>query len=187
MKTKNASIPTFFLVIFKILFAQGQTLFEYKKYVSYDKTAIIQSDQRVTYADYNYRNNTALETYNNNYAKLKLFIKYGKCNHELTKPFVFVEGVSFDKKSIVEGSYSLFDYFEMRNGDSQESYHPLLEEVRNLNKLPPSSYYDGTASNDEVGYSTFNWATLVTDIEPMGINKTNLFRILQALEFPQKT
>lgn len=186
MKTKNVSIPTFFLVIFKILFAQAQTLFEYKKYVSYDKTTIIQSDQRITYADYNYRSNTALDSYNNNYAKLKLFIKYGKCNHKLTKPFVFVEGVSFDKKSIREGSYSLFDYFEMRNGDSQESYHPLLEAVRDLNKLPPSSYYDGTISNYEVGYSTFNWATLVTGVDAEGVEDGEPLQVQKSPELLQK-
>jgi len=182
---------TFFLAHLIILlswmmtYSQNTSLFQYKKFVKYDKDIVIESNDRIIYSNYNYRNEDDQESYAH-HAKLKLFIKYAKCNHKLTKPFVFVEGVSFDKKSIREGSYSLFDYFEMRNGDSQESYHPLLEAVRDLNKLPPSSYYDGTISNYEVGYSTFNWATLVTGVDAEGVEDGEPLQVQKSPELLQK-
>jgi hypothetical protein len=171
------------LFLFATLSAFSQVHFRYGKYIRYDGLPIdvnfsSSSNSHINYPDFDYRSDWA--DYNNHDISLKLFIKYGKCSNKLSKPFVFVEGVSFEKP-IKTNTYTLNEYLNMKNTDQQISNNPILVSARD--SVAAADWLE----NATVGYSTFNWATLVTDIEPMGINKSNLFHILQALEFPQKT
>ena len=163
----------------------NELTFRYKKYVKYDFLVEIEADNRIFYPDFDYRSETSQNSYNP-YAKLKLFIKYGCGNRKLTKPFVFVEGVSFDKKSIREGEYGLWDYFQMNGTDNVVSGSGLLEEVRNENRIPPSSYANGTSTNHTVGYSTFNWATLVTGVDAEGVEDGEPLQVQKSPELLQK-
>ncbi|MFN5208353.1 MAG: hypothetical protein ACK5D8_02570 [Bacteroidota bacterium] len=165
------------LFLFATLSAFSQVHFRYGKYIRYDGLPIdvnfsSSSNSHINYPDFDYRSDWA--DYNNHDISLKLFIKYGKCSNKLSKPFVFVEGVSFEKP-IKTNTYTLNEYLNMKNTDQQISNNPILVSARD--SVAAADWLE----NATVGYSTFNWATLVTDIEPMGINKSNLFHILQAL------
>jgi hypothetical protein len=163
--------------------------FQYGKYVHFDKDIrdVSTSHPYVTYADkFNYRDN---QNSYSNYAKVNYYIKYGRNNctnehNKLVKPFVFVEGISFDKENIRQGAYTLIDYFQdnINTNPDKPNTQVITNALNNFNAVTWGNHVNPT-----VGYSTFNWATLVTGIETIGINKTNLFHILQALEFPQKT
>jgi hypothetical protein len=161
----------------------SQVHFQYGKYIRYDHLPIEISfgsneNQHFNYPDFGYRDDW--NSYNTTDATLKLFIKYGKCNRKLAKPFVFVEGVSFEKKSIKEGEYSLNEYFNMYDGDSQISNNPILQDARN--GVNPQDW----AENATVGYSTFNWATLATGIDAEGVEDGEPLVVQKSPELLQK-
>ena len=146
--------------------------FQYGKYVHYDKEVrdVSTTQPYVTYAnEFGYREN---QTTYNNYAKINYYIKYRRkdCSsdhNKLQKPFVFVEGVSFDKESIREGSYTLKEYYEENiNSDPNKPNTQVLTDA--LNYINSVTW--GNNENPTVGYSTFNWATLVTGIDAEGLS-----------------
>ncbi len=144
--------------------------FSYGKYVHYDhRIADIYAIQpSVTYGNaLNYRDN---QTDYSPYASVDLYIKYRRkdCytdNHKLKKPFVFVEGVSFDKQSVRSSHYSYLDYLnENINTDSKKPNTQVLSNA--LDSFNAANW----GINPPVGYSTFNWATLVTGIDAEGLS-----------------
>jgi hypothetical protein len=171
-----------FLTAFKCIAQNDSVSFGFMKYVPYDGPPIIVNSSHSSYPDFGYRGN--MDTYNQNDASLIMYIKYGKCSRKQKKPFMFDEGVSFDKQSIQDAAYTLQDYF-VKN--LSLTPHALTDRLNILLSMGFNISQQDWDDNQFVGYSTFNWATLVTGIETIGINKTNLFHILQALEFPQKT
>lgn len=175
----------FFIILILSLksnFSISQVTFQYGKYVRYDGNSIevnygSNSPNHVNYPDFNYRSDW--NDYNTSSASLRLFIKYGCGNHKLTKPFVFVEGVSFEKP-IKQNTYSLTEYLNMYNGDNQVSNKQDLVNARN------AVYQVDWNENATVGYSTFNWATLVTGIDAEGLDDGDPLQVQKSPELLQK-
>ena len=147
------------------IFAQSETdcPFAAQKYVHYD--GIIESTSFYLPTQYQQllQNNNAYDrdiTHLDNSAKADCFFKTSIHNHDsIKKPFVFVEGISFEKKSPNANTYNLGDYF--RQGWYPNPPGSQQECLSSFNSNPQ---YHG----DMVGYSTFNWATLVTGIDAEG-------------------
>lgn len=147
------------------LIAQTETEcpFAAQKYVPYDGMF----NSTSSYLPENYRqliqNNSSYErevTHLDNSALATCFYKTSIHNNKLLKkPFVFVEGISFEKKAVNDNLYSMSDYF--RQNWFPEP--PLSEQqcLASFNSAPQNQ-------GDFVGYSTFNWATLVTGIDAEG-------------------
>jgi hypothetical protein len=184
---KTRLIIIFILIYSLSLMAQipidFQPPFQFGKYVHYNKiiTNITQVEPTVTYGDdLDYRSNEAQDDYSH-YASVDLYIKYGKCNHKLTKPFVFVEGVSFDKQSVRSSFYSFKDYWDENiNSDPEKPNTQLLTDV--LNNFKNVNW----GENPGVGYSTFNWATLVTGIDVEGLSDGEPLQVQKSPELLQK-
>lgn len=148
-----------------VIYAQntGNCPFQAKKYVHYDGR--IESSS--SYIPSNYaqliQNNSAYARVNNHLsssAKATCFYKTSIHNHDsIKKPFVFVEGISFEKPSANENEYSMGEYFKQGWEPSPPYYESSCYE--SFNSAPQ---YQG----ESVGHSTFNWATLVTGIDAEG-------------------
>ena len=148
-----------------ILFAQNVTdcPFQARKYVHYDGR--IESSTSFIPTIYNqfiqnnpnyYRTNNQLGSA----AKGTCFYKTSIHNqNKIKKPFVFVEGISFEKIGANINTYTMAEYF--RQGYYPDPHPYEYECVESYNSAP--QYL-----NEQVGYSTFNWATLVTGIDAEG-------------------
>jgi hypothetical protein len=170
------------LFLFATLSAFSQVHFRYGKYIRYDGLPIdvnfsSSSNSHINYPDFDYRSDWA--DYNNHDISLKLFIKYGKCSNKLSKPFVFVEGVSFEKP-IKTNTYTLNEYLNMKNTDQQISNNPILVSARD--SVAAADWLE----NATVGYSTFNWATLVTGIDAEGVEDGEPLQVQKSPELLQK-
>lgn len=172
-----------FLLLFssKCMAQLNSSTFEYKKYVPYDGHPIPVNTSHEHYPDFGYRDD--MDKYNENDAALNLYIKYGNCNHKLTKPFVFVEGVSFDKPSIQDAEYTLRDYFVKNFSLSSLPVSDRLNVLLNAGINISQQDWD---ENQSVGYSTFNWATLVTGIDAEGLDDGDPLQVQKSPELLQK-
>lgn len=134
-----------------------------QKYVHYDGKIESSSTYLATQYQQLLQNNSAYERVNDHFnssAKATCFYKTSIHNHDsIKKPFVFVEGISFEKKSISDNEYTMKDYFRQDWAPSPPTSQP--ECFAAYNSAPQ---YLG----ELVGYSTFNWATLVTGIDAEG-------------------
>jgi hypothetical protein len=160
-----------------------QPPFVFGKYVHYDTHIPVNADNHITYPNFGFRTTTEQNSYDEN-AQINLFIKYGLDEsgierNSLKKPFVFVEGVSFEKP-VKQNSYSLTEYLNMYNGDSQVSNKQDLINARD------SVSSDDWNENATVGYSTFNWATLVTGIDAEGLDDGEPLQVQKSPELLQK-
>jgi len=147
------------------IFAQNETEcpFAAQKYVPYDGMIVSSNN----YYPLNYgqliQNNAAYArttTHLDAPAVANCFYKTSIHNYDsIKKPFVFVEGISFEKGSINENLYVMGKYF------SQDwiPEPPITEQ-----ECFASFYSAPQHQGDFVGYSTFNWATLVTGIDAEG-------------------
>lgn len=154
-----------FILYGSSLLAQNQTdcPFQARKYVHYDGIIKSASSFIPTYYQPLVNNNSNYQRENSHLekaAKADCFYKTSIHNHDsIKKPFVFVEGISFEKPGITNNVYGMADYF-------RQDYYPnppLFAEacLESYNSAP--QYHD-----EFVGYSTFNWATLVTGIDAEG-------------------
>ncbi len=168
-----------FTIISAKLFAQIETdcPFAAQKYVHYD--GIIESSNNYQPTQYQQliQNNSNYDRVNDHLGsteKATCFYKTSIHNHDsIKKPFVFVEGISFEKKSIADNEYNMGDYF------SQEwSPSPPIFEFECLAAFNSSPQHIGSF----VGYSTFNWATLVTGVDAEGHHANDPLRIEKAPE-----
>lgn len=162
-----------------VLFAQSETEcpFAPRKYVHYD--GIIESTNTFIPTDYTaiVQNNNAYErglNYLNQSAQAKCFYKTSIHNHDsIKKPFVFVEGISFEKKLANAQEYTLDEYFRQDWYPTPPASVPQCLEA--FNSAPQyHGYY--------VGNSTFNWATLVTGIDAEGYHDGDPLRVEKAPE-----
>ena len=175
-------IQTLFVIILTTLNSFAQVHFRSGKYIRYDGDFVevnfsTSASQHFNYPNFGYRDDW--NDYNTSTTTLKFFIKYGKCNHKLTKPFVFVEGVSFEKP-VKLNTYSLTEYLNMYNGDEQVSNNQILVNARD-------SVDTGDWQEDAtVGYSTFNWATLVTGIDAEGLDDGEPLDVQKSPELLQR-
>jgi hypothetical protein len=134
-----------------------------RKYVHYD--GIIESESTQIPINYNQlvQNDSAYKRgakYLKSAAKADCFFKTSIHNDGLIKkPFVFVEGISFEKNGANSNLYTLADYFR------QDWYpSPPINQIESYECYFSSPQHLGV----NVGYSTFNWATLVTGIDAEG-------------------
>jgi hypothetical protein len=170
----------FILILFTFkLFAQTETdcPFKPRKYVHYD--GVIQSLNTTIPMNY-----SQLIQNNNSYsrgnafleqpAQAKCFYKSSIHNHDsIKKPFVFVEGISFEKKIANSEQYTLEKYFR------QDWYpQPPIFETECLESFNSAPQYHGV----QVGHSTFHWATLVKGVDAEGHHANDPLRIEQAPE-----
>ena len=161
------------------LYAQTETdcPFAPQKYVHYDG----RFESSSSYLPFQYQqllqNNAAYERENDHIsssAKATCFYKTSIHNHDsILKPFVFVEGISFEKKSITANEYNLADYFRQDWAPSPPPSEP--ECLAAYNSAPQHH-------GDAVGYSTFNWATLVTGIDAEGHHDGDPLQVQKAPE-----
>lgn len=137
--------------------------FAARKYVHYD--GIIESTNTTIPMNYSQliMNNSSYsrgDDYLQQAAQADCFYKTSIHNHDsIKKPFVFVEGISFEKKVANAQQYTLSGYFR------QDWYpEPPLSRPECLECFNSAPQYHGF----NVGHSTFNWATLVTGIDAEG-------------------
>lgn len=167
----------FFYIFFfnAILCLGGNGPFAFKKYVSYDfKIESSSTYQPTNYAEIDsFYRNVCHTNYN---ANATCYIKYSEFNNGiLRKPFVFVEGISFEKTGINNNIYNVGRYF-MQENNIGENYPDLL-----------ACYESNPAKiGEEVGYSTFNWATLVTGVEAEGYVDGDPLRVQKSPELLNK-
>jgi hypothetical protein len=161
------------------LFAQSETdcPFAAQKYVHYD--GIIESSSFYLPTQYQQllQNNNAYDrdiSHLNSSAKADCFYKTSIHNHDsIMKPFVFVEGISFEKISANDNSYNMGDYFRQDWAPSPPAFEP--ECLESFNSAPQHL-------GSLVGYSTFNWATLVTGIDAEGYHVGDPLKVEKAPE-----
>jgi hypothetical protein len=153
----------FFLAAFfaaNFCFAQNSGPFSYGSYVHYDDHSLVGGSVSIPYTGFGYRDN--MDEYNGN-ASLNLFYyTSNRTEKKLHKPFVFVEGISFNKSNIEDQNYLYNEYFLQLGNRSQET---TIANTSTLNQL----LLTGPTNNPFVGSSTFNWATLVTGIDAEGV------------------
>ena len=136
--------------------------FGFGKFVPYDGSLTIQSNDPIS----NYYNSTTTSIpnssnqFNTDYASI--FYKLN-CNSDghIKKPFIFVEGLSFEDNSKTINILSLNNYLIgliQSPSDVIKGYRTQI-----LNSIDPSFHTIG------IGYSNFNWATLVTGVDAMGL------------------
>jgi hypothetical protein len=136
--------------------------FGFGKFVPYDGSLTIQSNDLIS----NYYNSTTTSIpnssnqFNTGYASI--FYKLN-CNSDghIKKPFIFVEGLSFEDNSKTINILSLNNYLIgliQSPSDVIKGYRTQI-----LNSIDPSFHTIG------IGYSNFNWATLVTGVDAMGL------------------
>jgi hypothetical protein len=161
------------------LFAQSETdcPFAAQKYVHYD--GIIESSNNYQPTQYQQliQNNPNYDRVNDHLGsteKATCFYKTSIHNHDsIIKPFVFVEGISFEKKSIADNEYNMGDYFSQEWTPSPPAFESECFAAFNSSPQHIGSF---------VGYSTFNWATLVTGVEAEGHYVDDPLRIEKAPE-----
>jgi hypothetical protein len=150
----------FFIIFAKQCFAQSIGPFSYGTYLPYDDVITIAGSNSVSYQDFDYRDNVG--DYDG-YASLSIFYyANNRVEKKLSKPFVFVEGISFNKSNIDDQNYFYNEYFFQLGNRSPET---SSANIATLNQM----VFSGPGFNPFVGYSTFNWATLVTGIDAEGL------------------
>lgn len=166
--------------------------FAYKKYVHYDfKSDLIQADSKSS--DYGTNTYSRVE-YTNRYdhnSKCQFFVKHGCGHHKIEKPFVFVEGISFDNKTWTNNNYSFSDYFHLtvvsggnikKNAQGVEmKWENFPEMMETFNTIPSN-----LDNNCPIGYSTFNWGTLVSGVEVEGLMEGDPLRVQKCPELLNK-
>ncbi len=136
--------------------------FQFGKFVPYDQSLTFQSNEILS--EYSNSSTTSVPStsnqYNTGYATV--FYKLNcNSNGHIKKPFVFVEGLSFEDNSQTINIVSLYNYLLKLNGSSSEAIRGYRTQI--LNSIDPSYHSMG------IGYSNFNWATLVTGVDAMGL------------------
>ncbi len=100
-------------------------------------------------------------------AGVNLFVKYscvGNGDRKLRKPFVIVDGISFDTKIFFDQYYFAKEYFEQRDKNGLRFMkHPITNDTY-------SNYLKefGGKPNEKAGYRTINWATISTGVDAEG-------------------
>lgn len=165
------------------LLAQNQTdcPFQARKYVHYDGIIKSASSFIPTYYESLVNNNSNYQRENSHLetaAKADCFYKTSIHNHDsIKKPFVFVEGISFEKPGITNNVYNMADYF-------RQDYYPTPPFIA---EACLESYNSAPQYHDEfVGYSTFNWATLVTGIDAEGFYDGDALQVQKSPELLNK-
>lgn len=169
----------FFLLILltNMCFSQSNVPFSYGNYVPYDNVITMTADGSVSYQDFGYRDN--MGEFDGN-ASLSIFYYCNdRVEKEIKKPFVFVEGISFNKSNADDQNYFYNEYFfQLGNRTSETS----SANIATLNQM----VFSGPGSNPLVGYSTFNWATLVTGIDAEGLAFNDPLRVEKSPELLSK-
>ena len=138
--------------------SEWQCGFQYGKYTLWDLKGEFTSNWNLQNAEIKDRGKDDNDKYASP-AEGNFFIKYScKNDGKLTKPFIFVEGVSFDAKSLEVQKYYVREYFGIHSDIDYTVLDTLYKETYNL---PLDSNF--------LGYSTFNWGTLVTGVEAEGL------------------
>lgn len=147
------------------LYAQTATdcPFEARKYVQYDGIIKSLNSFIPVYYEPLAQNNSNYQRANNHLGSAAIADCFYKTsihnNDSIKKPFVFVEGISFEKLGVSDNVYTMAEYF-------RQDYYPTppVSEPACLESYNSAPQYH----NEFVGYSTFNWATLVTGIDAEG-------------------
>jgi hypothetical protein len=150
--------------------------FAYKRYVHYDfKSEIITADQKSSDYAANIYSRSEYSSRYDDYSKIQFFVKKGCGHHKITKPFVFVEGVSFDNNVWTQADYTINSYFHSTQlNESQEilkNSNGVEKKWENFQEMIDA--YNSVPSNVDhqksIGFSTFNWGTLVSGIDVEGL------------------
>jgi hypothetical protein len=150
--------------------------FAYKTYVHYDLKINLTGNQKAsTYSSNIYDRDLYSQRYDKP-SEINAFIKRACGNHKILKPFVFVEGVSFDKEVWTEAQYKIDSYFHrivtnsdgeiVKNGNGVEMKWQNFSEMGDTYN---SIVNQGIDPTEKIGYSTFNWGTLVSGVEVEGL------------------
>ena len=172
-------IITILIIFSTSLFAQNETdcPFQAQKYVPYDGEFTSNTSYLPVYYSQLLQNNNNYDrpvSHLTNPAIASCFYKTSIHNHDsILKPFVFVEGISFEKRGINNNLYTMASYF-------RQDWYPSpppdeLECIASFNSAP-------LHLNDNVGYSTFNWATLVTGIDAEGYHAGDPLKVEKSPE-----
>ncbi len=132
--------------------------FAYKKYVHYDyKSPLIQAGQKSNSYSSNIYNRDEYSSRYDRKANVQFFVKRGCGNHKISKPFVFVEDY-FKRIVLTDG--------EVRKNanDIEMTWQNFPEMVTTFNSVPSN-----VDNQSFIGYSTFNWGTLVSGVEVEGL------------------
>jgi hypothetical protein len=97
--------------------------------------------------------------------RAKAFCKRACSSTRIKKPFVFVEGFSFDKPTLSQQEYNAYNYFEQ---DASLLSHPQIIQIFNRPDFDP---------NLDLGYSTFNWGTFCTGVDAEGLVSGNPLQV----------
>ena len=168
-----------FLVLALSEFGICQTTspFSFGSYVAYDFDLDV-SGYNVGYQNFNYRDNMQ-EYYESPSVRIFCFAN-NRTTKKLHKPFVFVEGISFDKPFADAGRYYFDEYFyQLGNRVNDISIH-------NQALLDLMVTTQNPGGNPFVGYSTFNWATLVSGIDAEGVANNDPLRVEKTPELLNK-
>jgi hypothetical protein len=136
--------------------------FTFGKYIPYDNRILFQSNQTLNIYNNSWATNPPAQTNNYNTGNASVFIKFNcTSNGRLKKPFIFVEGLSFEKQNQPAQMFTLSGYTEFLLESKAQSIRTLKDII--LNSTGPDNH------SSEIGYSNFNWATLVTGVDAMGL------------------
>ena len=136
--------------------------FGFKKYIHYDERISLFSTENIqTYIQGGGSGTHNNNSYYNN-GTSSIFIKYNcSSNGTLRKPFIFVEGLSFEELDGEIVPFTINDYTQSLLASPSLAIREIRSEILNSTS---QAYH-----NIPVGYSNFNWATLVTGVDAMGL------------------
>jgi len=158
---KNQLI-TFFLFFLTISVFSGP--FSNFHCIGYDAQFYVSSGN-IVFNYYNYRDQDYQSLHFGGNAGANAFIKRACNSNRIKKPFVFVEGFSFDKEGISA---------QMEHGMEYFSQNFTLNNHPDISQILQDPSFD---HNLFLGYSTFNWGTFCTGIDAEGISSGNPLRI----------
>jgi hypothetical protein len=170
MKTTILILFIFFACVLQT-WSQTMGPFNYGTYVKYDGKVTGIAGQQISYS------NIYSRADHNSYDQVPMldmfYYSSDRVNKTIKKPFVFVEGISFDKETPSGNKYTLKEYFD-ENGyvTSETSQSGII--------LLGNAYSSFVGSDHEVGNSTFNWATLVSGIDAEGIGLNDPLKVEKA-------
>lgn len=136
--------------------------FGFGKFIPYHTRLQFQSNEVLSAYNGPSITNSPNDISNYSSGNTSVFIKYNCASYgTLKKPFIFVEGLSFEPINNPAVMRTLSTYTEYLLASSAQSIRDLKSTI--LNSTSPANHSMG------IGYSNFNWATLVTGVDAMGL------------------
>lgn len=137
--------------------------FKNTKCIPYDELWMEIASNTVS-SNYGYREAYTQSLYTST-AFADVFVKKSCQHNNIKKPFVFVEGFSFDKSYITEQEKTSKSYFTQ---NETISHYAIIDSIINDPNFNETLY---------LGYSTFNWGTFCTGIDAEGLAAGNPLRV----------